>query len=358
MKINDSKISNSEKLIYKANILLIENTKKLSIYSNKNQNYKFGEIIEVDACQDRFFGTNEKIHIYHAIDAKSGALVALWAEKEETNKGYQKLLEILFQNYGLPETIISDKRRTMWGSEFTETAFKKSLNSKNINLFTTSNPKGKPNVEHSFKNAQRSYPYYFSKQNINIKSIKDIQENQLKITKFYNEKYKRNTIWKDSSFRVPSNPNSFKMDLIIDRKINAGVVQYNNKYYCPFDERENRVGMKEGSFIQLCLDSNGDLKFIGNGKRYDAREPKGKQLTPEQIFAIKNNLNLEIEGVNCIYKINMFINKNNQKLFELNQKHLDQQNKTTIEIIKNQTKIYNELIEINQKINDSIWQKI
>lgn len=183
----------------------------------------------------------------------------------------------------------------------------------------------------------------------------------MKITKFYNEKYKRNTVWKDSSFRVPNNPNSFKMDLIIDRKINAGVVQYNNKYYCPFDEHENRVGMKEGGFIQLCLDSNGDLKFIGNSKRYDAREPKGKQLTPEQIFAIKNNLNLEIEGVNCIYKINkikMSINKNNQKLFELNQKHLDQQNKTTIEIIKNQTKIYNELIEINQKINDSIWQKI
>lgn len=51
-------------------------------------------------------------------------------------------------------------------------------------------------------------------------------------------------------------------------------------------------------------------------------------------------------------------NKGYQKLFELNQKHLDQQNKTTIEIIKNQTKIYNELIEINQKINDFIWQKI
>lgn len=94
MEINDSKISNSEKLIYKANILLIENTKKLSIYSNKNQNYKFGEIIEVDACQDIFFKTNEKIHIYHAIDAKSGALVALWAEKEKTNKGYQKLFEL------------------------------------------------------------------------------------------------------------------------------------------------------------------------------------------------------------------------------------------------------------------------
>ncbi|WP_434155847.1 hypothetical protein [Metamycoplasma hominis] len=32
----------------------------MSIYSNKNQNYKFGEIIEVDACQDRFFEINEK----------------------------------------------------------------------------------------------------------------------------------------------------------------------------------------------------------------------------------------------------------------------------------------------------------
>jgi hypothetical protein len=37
--------------------------------------------------------------------------------------------------------------------------------------------------------------------------------------------------------------------------------------------------------VKLCQDSNGNLNFIGNGKRYEAKEPKGNQLTPDIIFA-------------------------------------------------------------------------
>lgn len=134
--------------------------------------------MEIDAQFDCFFGTKEKVALYHAIDVKSGALLGLWYEKEETTQGYQKLLEIVFEKYGLPERIISDKRRTMWGSDSTETAFKHALKEKGIELFSSSNPKAKPNVERSNSTAQRNVPYFFNKEN--IKTIKDVKTNMKK----------------------------------------------------------------------------------------------------------------------------------------------------------------------------------
>jgi len=75
------------------------------------------------------------------------------------------------------------------------------------------------------------------------------------------------------------------MDLIINRKVNSGVVKFNNKYLCPFDKENKRVLLTNNCNVKLCQDSNGILNFIGNGKRYEAKEPKGNQLTPDIIFA-------------------------------------------------------------------------
>lgn len=134
--------------------------------------------MEIDAQFDCFFGTKEKVALYHAIDVKSGALLGLWYEKEETTQGYQKLLEIVFEKYGLPERIISDKRRTMWGSDSTETAFKHALKERGIELFSSSNPKAKPNVERSNSTAQRTF-HIFSIRKISkqLKMLKQTWEN-------------------------------------------------------------------------------------------------------------------------------------------------------------------------------------
>ena len=66
----------------------------------------------------------------------------------------------------------------MWGSDSTETALKHALKEKGIELFSSSNPKAKPNVERSNSTAQRNFPYFFNKEN--IKTIKDVKTNMKK----------------------------------------------------------------------------------------------------------------------------------------------------------------------------------
>ncbi|UUD35139.1 hypothetical protein NPA07_05035 [Mycoplasmopsis caviae] len=46
------------------------------------------------------------------VDAATKSLLAIWIDIEETTIGYQNLLTQLFKRYGIPQVIITDRRRT------------------------------------------------------------------------------------------------------------------------------------------------------------------------------------------------------------------------------------------------------
>ncbi|TNK82095.1 hypothetical protein C4M93_04015, partial [Mycoplasmopsis pullorum] len=171
--------------------------KRKSVYQAKNTNLKFGENVELDACQEVFFG-DEKVFIYHAIDSATGKLLELQCEKQETNAGYQKLIDKLFKKYGFPTIITTDRRRTFWGAENTYTMFEEALNDRGVVLFVSSNPKDKPNVERSFASAQNFYPYLFKTKGIN--SINEINERSDEIICEYNQHFNKFENNKESKF--------------------------------------------------------------------------------------------------------------------------------------------------------------
>lgn len=357
--IEKNKPEKSENItIYKENLKYLNKLEKLVLISNNKSKYDFGQCIEVDACNDRFFGTKEKITIYHAIDSGTKMLLGIWIEKEETNHGYQKLLEMVFEQYGLPQAVLSDKRRTMWGSEFTETAFKEALNEKNIDLDYSSNPKFKPNVERSFDTCQKNYPLYFHQQNWT--TIEDLQKNKKQIVDFYNNKFKKVYNGKHNVFRKPISTNEIKMDLKIKRKILGGTIQFKNKRYAPFDEENNRVMMKEKGIIKAVMNSDGVIEFIANNKRYEAREPKGEQLTDDMVYAFKHNLDPSIEGIRKITKIhsiNQSFSHNNIEKIKTLLNSSNATNNISLEVMNLLKKISEQLKEVNENISKTIWEK-
>ncbi|QSF13864.1 hypothetical protein [Mycoplasma sp. Mirounga ES2805-ORL] len=224
--------------------------------------------------------------IYHAVDAGTGMLLALWVEKEETNIGYQKLFEELFKNYGLLQVVYSDCRTTMHNGKDYETPFAIALYKKNIELVSSTNPKHKPNVERSFDIAQKNYPLHFHLNKIN--SIEKLQNEKQKVIDEYNKKFKKVLSNKQNVFRKPNKAHlEDKMILKIKRKVLNGVVKYDNKYLAPFDENNNRVYMDDNSTIWLGMNSPGNVCFITNNKIYKALEPKGHQLSKNEILMIK-----------------------------------------------------------------------
>ena len=74
-----------------------------------NRTYLPGQQVEIDASKERW--GKEEWTVYSAIDASTGFKVGEWVDKEETNLGYLKLLTDIFEEYGYPSKIITDKRR-------------------------------------------------------------------------------------------------------------------------------------------------------------------------------------------------------------------------------------------------------
>ncbi|WP_027120368.1 hypothetical protein [Mycoplasmopsis lipofaciens] len=93
-----------------------------------------------------------------AVDASTSRILSLHIEKEETNLGYMKLLEDMFKTYGKTKTIRSDKRKTFWRSDLTDTPLKQSLNAKCIELESSSIDIFKPHVERANDSLQKFLP--------------------------------------------------------------------------------------------------------------------------------------------------------------------------------------------------------
>ncbi|VDR42256.1 DDE-type integrase/transposase/recombinase [Mycoplasmopsis caviae] len=273
------------------------------VYQNKSSDYDFGQIIEIDATPLHLFGESKKYHIYNAVDAATKSLLAIWIDIEETTIGYQNLLTQLFKRYGIPQVIITDRRRTFWGSDSTRTAMEEALNARGIELITSSNPKAKPNVERSFWTLQRWIGTFFHTNGINC--FEDFLGKIELLIDEYNKQFKKaEAVSKKSNvFRKP-NTEIFEeeMNLVIKRKIVNHTVRYDNKYLAPFDNNGARVSMFESGGAKLMVTPENKLFFVEGKRKYEARVPKGNELSAIDVYAISKNLDPQHQGVRATIK--------------------------------------------------------
>ncbi|WLP85461.1 hypothetical protein [Mycoplasma seminis] len=325
---------------------------------NLNKNLLFGEVIEIDAQCEPYLINHEPIYLYHAIDAATGILLAVWYEKQETTLGYQRLLEIVFKNYGYPKFIYTDKRRTFWGSENTQTAFEKILNSKGIRVISSSNPKHKPHVERSFRTALDKYPIFIYENHLS--TLKDLQLNVDGFKKYYNNKLKRLLNKKSVFNKEGTLKENWRVDIEIDRKILNGVVRFQGKNYAAFDELGKRIIFSIGSNVVLVYSSDENIYFKYGSKKYYAKEPTGKYLTPTEIWALEKGLDISIPAVEKIAKlyrnsnsffntIDKYINKMSALLSEFS--HDD------FEIKKTMRELFQELKALSQNVKNDIYDE-
>lgn len=218
----------------------------------KGKDYAFGEIVELDACQHRWINGN-KYFVYHAVDTQTSMILASHVELQETTIGYYKLIYKLLMNYGCPQLIKTDKRKSFWGSECTQTLLAQTLNTLNIELICDSSPTFKPNVERSFDTAQHFYPFY-AYQN----KITSIEEFAKRIDEFAiasNHRYKKEPI-QNSVFE---NITQKEIDNYICPKQKAKItnglfVTFHGKCLAPVNGKNQRMILKEGSYLNIHLD--------------------------------------------------------------------------------------------------------
>ena len=270
--------------------LQIAETISFNIEAYEAEKYMFGECIEVDACQHPWF-TKEKFHLYHAIDAHSGRLLAAYMEKEETNHGYMQMLDMLFKMYGIPQIMKSDKRKTFFTDDETKSALGRAVEELGCVVTCDSNPKFKPKVERSFKSVQQSAPGYFY-----IKKWKDPDIFNLNVNTYinwYNNRNKKLGPVKESMFVKKTKKEIDENFMIkIKRKVRNGIVKYKEKYFVPYDKNGARVLMEENAKVSLYINKDAKLFFKGNNKTYRAGEPPEKTLSDYELFCLRKKIDI------------------------------------------------------------------
>ncbi|MFV8414351.1 hypothetical protein ACNQ2B_02835 [Mycoplasma sp. Z707] len=269
-----------------------------------DNNYDLGEVVEIDACVDGWIKDIIDFHLYAAVDRSDGKkLLALWAEKEETNIGYLKLFEQMFEVYGIPIKVLADRRRTFYSSNNTITPVSKTLKERyHIEIETSSSPTFKPNVERLWKTMQHWLSPFLAKNN--IKSIDSVNENSKYIINSYNSKYSNIKSEKKIVSLFEEVPLDLqKIFVEIPRKFIAGTVQYKNNFYVPITENNKRylITSDEAS-IKFGYDSNNELVFFIDGKYYKSQMLKNNELTEYQHFVIKNYLDIDDEYTKKFYR--------------------------------------------------------
>ncbi|MFV8471199.1 hypothetical protein ACNQ1O_00085 [Mycoplasma sp. B6188] len=320
-----------------------------------SKNLKFGEIVEIDAQFEPYIN-GEKVYLYHAVDVATGMLLAAWFENEETNLGYQRLLELVFRQYGFPKFIYTDKRRTFWGSDNTETAFEKNLNAKGIRIISSSNPKHKPHVERSFRSALDKYPTYIFKNG--LKTISDLKEHSEGFKNYYNLRLKR-ILNKESLFnKEGTKRENWRVDIEVNRKILNGVVRYGGVNYAAFDEEGKRIIFPLHSNVTLVNSSDGELYFKYLDKKYYAREPKGIYLTETELWALSKGLDISIPAVEKLE----VLYKRSKSFFETIRKYIDKMNlllskfdQDNEEIKKTMQELFDRLKTLSSNIKSDIY---
>lgn len=148
-------------VLTKNNIKSPKKHKKVKLHHRRKRKAYFGEFVQTDGTPFDWFGTGKKYSLHGYIDDATGIPLALYMCESECLLGYLEITRIMIENYGIPETIYSDKfsvffpptsakltiEEQLQGMKRPKTQFYNILETLNINLIAAGSSQAKGRIE-------------------------------------------------------------------------------------------------------------------------------------------------------------------------------------------------------------------
>lgn len=239
-KLIKEKLLNKQKLTCLEEAIVADHLlDSTTAHPRKERSKYFGELIQMDASQHKWFG-NYKTQLHIAVDDSTGRIVGAYFDHQETLFAYYMISRQFLLEYGIPASILTDNRtifnyiRNGKSSEerdtFTQYGFM--CHRLGISLETSSTPQVKGRVERFFRTLQGRLVT-----ELKLKKIETIEEAN-KFLEHYITEF-------NHQFSLPYNhtinafeplDNSYDLNEFLavcsHRKVdNGGVIKYMNNYY-------------------------------------------------------------------------------------------------------------------------------
>ena len=303
--------------LFKSRIIEIE---KAHIRRSNNL-YVFGQEIQMDACEKKWFG-GIVTYLHLAVDKATKKVLFGWFEYEEITRGYYVLLFHIIINYGIPAKIKADNRSTFSANNAKNkekknflTQFGKVCERLNIVLETTSIATAKANVERENKTFKDRLIAELRHENIN--NIDDANKylNEIFIPEI-NKKFSY-VIDKNTSVMKSNTYTEEELKMIIsERKSkiidNASAINYDHNYYIPINQDTGEVtAFSKGTECTLIINYDGNLLCEIEGHYYKLLKLENRDSIMKKesdIKQIKKEHHKYIPPKNHPWRKNMMLN--------------------------------------------------
>ena len=254
------------------------------VHSLRDPSSRRGILIMVDGTPHDWFQNGKKFSLHMAIDDATGEILAGWFMPTECILGYCHLFKIIFEKYGMPISIYSDRTTILWDQKDGElTQVGRMLEEVGIELIYANSPEAKGKIEKMNFTIQNRLLNDIIR--FNIKTYEELNKwfNSYYI-KYINKKFAYEPKEEESEF-VPLDGKDLSTIFCIKANrtiLNGNMISINNEYYIPIDENGNDYVFYKGTKVEVWQDvfKPEIVRIFKNKKIYGTRHIEGHRMNP------------------------------------------------------------------------------
>ena len=240
-----------------------------------------GTLIMTDGTPHDWFGNGKLFSLHMTLDDATDEILSGWFMPTECQLGYCYAFKIMFEKYGLPQSIYSDRTTILWNQKDGElTQVGRMLDELGIELIYANTPQAKGKIENKNKVVQNRLLNNIKR--FNIKTYDELNKwfNDYYID-YLNKKFSYSPLEEETDF-IPLNNTDLStiMCIKVDRKIlNSNMISINNNYYIPINSDGSDFVFYKGTTVEVWQDVfTNDIRIFKNNKIYNTRKIEGHRV--------------------------------------------------------------------------------
>lgn len=240
-----------------------------------------GILIMTDGTPHDWFGNGKLFSLHMTLDDATDEILSGWFMPTECQLGYCYAFKIMFEKYGLPQSIYSDRTTILWNQKAGElTQVGRMLDELGIELIYANTPQAKGKIENKNKVVQNRLLNDIKR--FNIKTYDELNKwfNDYYID-YLNKKFSYPPLEEETDFIPLDNTDlSTIMCIKVDRKIlNGNMISINNNYYIPINSDGSDFVFYKGTTVEVWQDVfTSNVRIFKNNKIYNTRKVEGHRI--------------------------------------------------------------------------------
>lgn len=270
------------------------------IHPLRDPSPKTGMLIMTDGTPYDWFGNGHKFSLQMTLDDATGEIKSGWFTPNECMLGYCYAFKIMFEKYGIPDSLYSDKTTILWDQKDGNlTQVGRMLDELGINLIYANSPEAKGKIERMNETIQNRLLNDIKRFNITTYEQLNIWFNDFYID-YINKKFSYPPKENETEFIPLGNTDLSTIFCIKDTRtiLNGNMISIENHYYVPINKDGAIHIFYKGTIVEVWKDIfNNKVKVKKDNIIYETKMVEGQRIDINKKIQKEINNQKELEQV-------------------------------------------------------------